>query len=285
MKTDADADADAGLALRNAVLTLLRPLVRLLLRHGVPFAAFADMAKQVYVDVAMRDFALEGRRPTVSRASILTGLTRKDVQRLLAAPQDAREAPAARHNRAVRVLTAWVRDADFLTAAKSPRALPLDGDLGFAALARRHSGDMPARAVLDELLRMGAVRRRDDGLIEPVARGYVPRGSPVDKLRMLGTDVADLIDTIDHNIHRAPDDPRFQRKVMYDGIPVDVLPAFRRWSAAQAQALLEKLDHWLAARDAAGSPTGTTVPRIRVGVGIHYFEQTPGHAAAERETS
>jgi Family of unknown function (DUF6502) len=281
MKTN----ADAGMALRNAVLTLLRPLVRLLLRHGVPFAAFADMAKQVYVDVAMRDFALEGRRPTVSRASILTGLTRKEVQRLLAAPQDAHDAPAARHNRAVRVLTAWVRDADFLDVDKAPRALPLDGEHGFAALARRHSGDMPARAVLDELLHMGAVRRREDGLIEPVARGYVPRGSPVEKLRMLGTDVADLIDTIDHNIDCAPDDPRFQRKVMYDGIPVDVLPAFRRWSATFSQALLEKLDRWLAERDAAGSPSGPGVPRVRVGVGIYYFEEAPGSALAARETS
>jgi len=277
--------ADAGDVLRSAVVALLRPLVRLLLRHGVPFAAFADLAKQVYVDVATREFALEGRRPTVSRTSILTGLTRKEVQRLLAQPAATRQLPAEHHNRAVRVLTAWVRDPDFLGADKQPRALPPDGEQGFAALARRHSGDMPARAVLDELLRMGAVQRRDDGLIEPVARGYVPRGSTADKLSMLGTDVADLIDTIDHNIDRDPDQPRFQRKVQYDGIPVDLLPTFRRWSATFSQALLEKLDRWLAARDAAGSPIGPDMPRARVGVGIYYFEQSSGSGPAERETS
>jgi len=135
---------------------------------------------------------------------------------------------------------------------------------------------MPARAVLDELLRIGAVRQRDDGLIEPVARGYVPQRSSADKLRMLGTDVADLIDTIDHNIEHGTDDPRFQRKVMYDGIPADALPTFRRWSATFAQALLEKLDRWLAARDAADPNQAGSGPYVRVGVGIYYFEGPPG---------
>jgi hypothetical protein len=114
-----------------------------------------------------------------------------------------------------------------------------------------------------------------------VARGYVPQHSPADKLRMLGTDVADLITTIDHNIEHGATDPRFQRKVMYDGIPVDALPAFRRWSATFSQALLEKLDRWLAARDAADPAHATSGPFARVGVGIYYFEGPPG--AAERE--
>ncbi len=265
-------------ALDAALLRLLRPLVRLLLRHGVPFAAFADLAKRTYVEVAMQDFALEGRRPSISRASILTGLTRKDVQRLLVGGGAEREAPAERHNRAARVLTAWVRDPDFLRPDGSPRPLAPDGSDGFAALARRHSGDMPSRAVLDELLRIGAVRTCDDGLIEPVARGYVPQRSASDKLRMLGTDVADLIDTIDHNIEHGADEPRFQRKVMYEGIPVEALPAFRRWSATFSQALLEKLDRWLAARDAAEPQADAAGAGAvaRVGVGIYYFEGPPG---------
>lgn len=263
-------------ALERALERLLRPLVRLLLRHGMPFAAFADIARQVYVETAMQDFALDGRRPSYSRASILTGLTRKEVQRRLAAPEGG-EAPPGRHNRAVRVLTAWVRDPDFLDADAAPRALAPEGEAGFAALARRHSGDMPARAVLDELMRIGAVRQRDDGLIEPVARGYVPQRSAEDKLRMLGTDVADLVATIEHNIGQGATDPFFQRKVMYDGIPAEVLPTFRRWSATFSQQLLEKLDRWLASRD----EPQPGAPKARVGVGIYYFEEPAAPAPAQ----
>ena len=254
-------------ALDSAVMRLLRPLVRLLLRHSVPFAAFEALAKRVFVEVALQDFAIPGKKPSISRASILSGLTRKDVQRLVA-EADAVEAaetttPTAHYNRAARVLTGWVRDADFADAKGKPRALATDGPLSFATLAKRHSGDMPARAVLDELLRVGAVQRRDDGRIEPVARAYVPQKSALDKLTILGSDVADLIDTIDHNVQHGAADPRFQRKVMYDAVAVSALPALRKLSAQRAQALLEQLDRWLAERDTEPSPADGEEPRAR----------------------
>ena len=45
-------------ALFAAILKLLRPLVRILLRNGVPYGAFADIAKRVYVDVAAQEFGV-----------------------------------------------------------------------------------------------------------------------------------------------------------------------------------------------------------------------------------
>jgi hypothetical protein len=67
-----------------------------------------------------------------------------------------------RYNRATRVLTGWARDADFLDRRGQPRPLEVDGAASFAVLVKRYSGDMPARAVLDELVRVGAVERLDD---------------------------------------------------------------------------------------------------------------------------
>ena len=63
-------------AINEAVLQLLQPLVRLLLRHNVPFGAFEHLAKRAYITVAMRDFSLPGKKPTISRVSVLSGLTR-----------------------------------------------------------------------------------------------------------------------------------------------------------------------------------------------------------------
>ncbi len=260
-------------ALNGAVLRLLRPLCRLLLRHQVPFAAFEELAKHVYVQVAMEDFAIPGRKPTQSRASILTGLTRKDVQRLLLAPAPEVAALEENYNRAARVLTGWARDAAFCTEDGAPKALGLqEGPSSFAELVRRHSGDMPARAVLDELLRVGAIRQRDDGCVELVEKAYVPQGGEAEKLGILGSDVADLIATIDHNLQHGRDDPWFQRKVMYRSMPSDVRPAFRALSGKQAQGLLEKLDAWLSERDIDDPDDPTQAPRVRIGLGIYYFE-------------
>jgi len=73
-------------ALRGALEQLLRPLCRLLLRHSIPFDALVDIAKRVYVNVAWHEFNVPGKKPTASRVAVLSGLTRKDVHRLLADP-------------------------------------------------------------------------------------------------------------------------------------------------------------------------------------------------------
>jgi len=261
-------------ALNAAITQVLRPLFRVLLRHHVSFGAFEDLAKRAYIDVVISDFGIPGKKPSISRASILSGLTRKEVQRLMSEPAESAAVDREQYNRAARVLTAWTRDPEFVDARGEPQALdPQDGSASFAELVRRHSGDVPVRAVLDELLRVGAVRRSDDGKLELVVRAYVPQRSAVDKLEILGSDVSDLIDTIDHNIEHGDSDPRFQRKVMYRNVPVAALNEFRKLSGEQAQALLEQLDKWLAEHSEPSPPDPPHQPRARVGMGIFYFEQ------------
>jgi hypothetical protein len=170
------------------------------------------------------------------------------------------------------VLPGWARLGVFLSGRGRPRPLEVDGAGSFALLVKRYSGDMPARAVLDELERVGAVERTPEGLLQPVTHGYVPQHSAIDKLGILGRDVADLIETIDHNLQHGAEDPRFQRKVMYAAIPMEALPAFRKLSGAQGQALLEKLDRWLAEHDVAPIAKESEA-RARVGLGIYYFEE------------
>ncbi len=270
------SEAERRSALEQAVTGLLRPLFRILLRQGMAFTAFEKLAKRVYVDLAFNEFGLPGKKPSISRTSILSGLTRKDVQRLVAEPDERATAVDATYNRAARVLTGWVRDAEFADATGDPRPLEADGERGFAGLVRRYSGDMPVRAVLDELLRVGAVQRLADGRIELLTRAYVPVHGDDEKLHILGNDVADLVATIDHNLQHGGSDARFQRKVMYRGIAPQALPAFRKLSAAQAQALLERLDRWLAAQLEAQPSADPGTARARVGLGIYYFEQMLG---------
>lgn len=265
-----DSDQRSRDAINAALYRLLRPLFRVLLRNGVSYGAFEALARRTFVDVAMGIAGIDGKKPSISRVSVLSGLTRKEVQRLSIAPAAA---PAVdQHNRAARVLTGWVRDAEFHDARGMPRILERDGAPSFAALVKRYSGDIPVRAVLDELVRVGAVRLTEDGRVELLERAYVPGKSSVEKLRILGSDVADLIDTIDHNLQHGADDPRFQRKVMYRSMPADALPAFRKLGAARAQALLEELDRWLAAHDIDNPVDQPELPRARVGLGVYYFE-------------
>jgi hypothetical protein len=261
-------------ALATALIRLLRPLARILLSNGVAFDAFVDVAKRAYVDVAMRDFEIPGKKQTISRVSVLTGLTRKEVQRVLHEPSDAEADTSERYHRAARVIGGWRRDRKFRTSAGKPQDLAFDGvSKSFAELVRRYSGDMPPRAVLDELLRVGAVRRMSNGRLRLLVPAYVPRSSNVDKIGILGADAADLIHTINHNLEHSGREPRFQRKVMYDNLPAEAVEEFRRLSAAQSQQLLECLDGWLVKRDRDVSPNVKGRGRFRAGIGIYYFEE------------
>jgi uncharacterized protein DUF6502 len=270
-----DDSVRRGQVLWAVVTRLLGPLVRVLLRNGMSFNAFSDLAKQVYVEVGMREFGIPGKKQTVSRVSILSGLSRKEVQRLLGARAQTTGTDAQeRYNRAARVIAGWVRDEDFTDAAGDPLPLSQGGTgASFSQLVRRYSGDVPARAVLDELLRVGAVERLDDDRIRLLSRAYIPSTSDHDKLDILGADVADLITTIDHNLQHDGAAPRFQRKVMYDNLPEEAVSAFRSLSAQQAQVLLENMDHWLSRHDRDVTPSVKGKGRARAGIGIYYFEE------------
>jgi len=270
-----DSSAKLSSVLSAAVIRLLTPLVRVLLRNGMSFNAFSDEAKRVFVKVGMREIAIPGKKQTVSRVSILTGLSRKEVQRILGEKGLRSQTEAGeRYNRAARVIAGWVRDKDFADATGNPAALSPEGaGASFSLLVKRYSGDVPARAVLDELLRVGAVEEQGDDRIRLLSRAYIPSTSDVDKLDILGADVADLITTIDHNLERSGSDPRFQRKVMYDNVPEEAIAEFRALSSAQAQSLLEAMDKWLSRRDRDRNPAQQGTGRVRAGIGIYYFEE------------
>jgi hypothetical protein len=258
-----------------AIIKLLRPLARILLRNGVSFSTFSDLAKWIYVDVAAKEFGIQGRKQSTSRVSVITGLSRREVMRVRQLPRPDESASTEQHNRAARVIAAWRREPDFLDAKDRPALLSMEGSgATFSELVKRFSGNVPPRAILDELLHVRAVELREDGKISLLTRAYIPRNIDAHKLNILGTDVQHLISTIDHNLKPDTTEPRFQRKVSYDNLPDEVLPEFRELFAKRAQALLESADQWLARRDRDVNPKVKGVGSNRAGFGIFFFEES-----------
>lgn len=251
---------------------ILRPLIRILLRHGITYSAFSELSKRLYFDVVKTDFALPGKKQTTSRISTLTGLSRKEVARLDATTDDADPLDTSTINRAARVISGWVRDPEFHDEHGAPANLPFEGERSFTALVKKYSGDITARTITDELTRVNAISVIGDGLLQLNTHAYVPNHSEVEKLTILGTDVADLIDTIDHNLTQ-PDQAYFQRKVAYNYIPADTLAQLKTELAELAQNNLEAMDSVLSSKAIDKQKAKKKTQYIRVGVGVYYFEQ------------
>lgn len=251
----------------TACRVMLRPIVRLLLKNGVMWKEFADLSKSVYVDVAGEEYGISGRPTNSSRVSILTGLTRREVKRqkdLL----DADDTPVStKTSNAMRLLSGWFQDAEFRDADGAPRRLAREGDeSSFAALHRRYGGDLPAGAMLKELVQAGAVEEQGGGY-RAVSRYYMPDPLDPESVLRSGDVVKDLGDTVAWNLTRAADQPsRFEGRATEPRIPNEHLPAFRSFLEEKGQAFLECVDEWLHQhRIGAGTSSGKATTRLGVG--------------------
>ena len=150
-------------AIRSAVLRLLDPLVKWLLKAGVGVGDFVTLVKVAYVRAAReqgRESGGERTRPNASRIAFVTGLTRVEVAKILAGEQGERPHDLGRRQRAERVLSGWWNDSTFQDERGEPAILPLRGSRrSFAALVERYSGgNWRVRTTLEELRRSLAGR-------------------------------------------------------------------------------------------------------------------------------
>jgi len=258
--------------LHSVILHLLRPLIRILHRQGVSFGEFSQIARKVYVETAEAALQDAGEKATTSRIAITTGLTRKDVAQLRQTEASA-GVPLARYNRSVRVISAWMSDVDFQGANGAPAELPLQGSENtFEQLVNRYSGDMPYRAMLKELEQNKVVQLTESGMVRLLTNAYIPQDDDVEKLSILGSDVALLINTIDHNLQPQQAQPHFQRKVSYDNLPIEAANTFKHMVNKEGMALLLRFNEWLAQHDRDSNPEVKGDGKMRAGVGIYYFE-------------
>ena len=262
-------------ALLAAFRVLMGPLVRILLRQGISYAEFSEVAKAVYVEVALKDFKVSGRKATRTRIAVMTGLTRKEVKRVIDEAVKERFELKTSFNRLGRVLVGWHTDADFT----GPYGMPLElqyetgnpNEPTFSVLVRRHSGDMSPRSILDELVRVGAIRETDVGWFRVMRREYIPEAQGAHTFERTGVVVRNFVNTVEFNMTKlAPGKGRFERHVTADdGIRREDLPKFDHYLRERCQVLLEEIDNWLAGLPKPNPKKGDDV--IHTGIGIYHY--------------
>ena len=267
--------SDINQQIQRLLSHLLRPLARILLHRGIGYGEFAEAAKHAFVDAANHDLTLPGRKQTTSRISTLTGLSRKEVHRLLNSEEDDQSDPQHRLNRAARVIFGWSSDARFTDGQGRPLKLPFENaDPDFSLLVKEYSGDITPRTIADELSRTGAIRQDSDGLLELIKQAYIPDANSLEHFKLIAQSIAELTQTIEHNIEHETD-KFFQRKVYYDSIPQEFVADLKQQIAQKAQTCLEEINALLVQYDTDHNKLETDSDKARLGLAMYYFEDLP----------
>jgi hypothetical protein len=251
------------------------PLVRILIRNGIPFREFSEVVKGIYARVAADEASLPGRPATMARVAIVTGLTRRELARIFGEPDRLREALESNANALARLLQGWHTDPEFTGPYGFPRDLAF-GDEGsnaltFNDLVRRYASELPASVMLNELLRVeAAVQQPESGLIRVVRRTYIPEEMAPEVIEVFARGVRRYIETIDHNLReKDPKARRFERWVFPDfGIREEEWDRFRAMVGDRLVGVIEDLDTKFANFERPNVEEGEG---LTVGVGMYVY--------------
>lgn len=259
--------------LSRAVMRMLNPIVEILLRYEISHSEFTELSRKSYVDVAFNHFSLPDRKKSNSRVSVITGLSRKEVVRLKDMVLDQPPQTKGPVNRATRVIGGWLSNKKFLDQDGAPRILPLRGEVNsFDDLAVQYSGGITSRAILDELVRVGAVEKIGKDAVRLKNLGYVPQNDDEEMIDLISSHMSDLLSTLVYNLKKRDLSARFQRQVVYKDIPEGLLEEFQQLNHDKSMTLLRELNQWLSINIDERKLLKKNENTVRAGVGIYYFK-------------
>jgi hypothetical protein len=268
--------SDVQIRLLRAVHACMRPIARILLRSGITYRQFADIAKLAFVQEAFSEPERTGSKTNVSRVAVQTGMSRKDVARVeatLGGAKGEKSGNSTDHSGPPsRVLHEWHTNPRFMDKAGHPAELPIEGDEpSFSSLVMHVTADVPPAAIRAELLRSGAVEVTQRETIRPLKRFYVPADVDERALTVISQMLFPLASGLAHNSdpYRKADG-FIQRVVVASDLVEEEVPVFRRMTRRRAAEFVESVDDWLkngrTRSKASGAKAGT------VGLGVFYYE-------------
>jgi hypothetical protein len=276
----------SGEVVLRAVLLVIAPLVRWLIRYGVTFPEFSSRLKRVFLAQARleldslakaKDALAPLKKPTDSALSLMSGVHRRDIREFrlsdIAAGREPATAPPATvetYGVAAPVFARWLTDQRYLDADNVPKPLPRTGDLSFDNLVASISSDVRPRSVLDQLLRFDLVEF-DGTLLRVKAKGFVPRDGLEPMAQSLAGNLQDhvaaAVGNIEHNSNML-EQAIFVDEIAAQSVHQLHVLAAQTWQSSHRQLMQlaqEKFD--------VDSPNPNAESRFRARVGVYFYSE------------
>ena len=258
---------------------LLIPVIRFCLRHSLKLQDLIEIAKQCFIELAKEDLCRDGRKVSSSRLSIMTGVHRRDVTRLKRDLPPPKRGP----DLITRIIGQWQNDRRFCSRRKGPKYLSFEStESEFAQLVGAVSREVNPYTVLFELERTGAVRRTRNGL-KLCTSLYMPSSKAKEGFRLLGSDIHDLITSVEENVFVKPRVPNLHIKTEYDNIPAHLVPRIKQWMLDEGSSLHERVRSYLSQCDRDLNPgISARGETVRIALGTFSSIENLTHDSPQR---
>jgi hypothetical protein len=273
--------------LHDTLRKVLRPLVRLMLSQGINYTMVLEDLKRVFVSVAEDEFKIEGKEQTNSRITLLTGVHRKDVQRIRDEQNEEHEPP---YSISAQIFGLWLGDNKYLDESGQPLALPRlasKGAISFESLVASVSKDFRARPVLDEWLRLGFVSLDYNDHVRLNVQAFIPNQDLEYKLSFLAMNVHDHMSAAVNNLNNK-NEPMLERCVYYDGLTAANVELLHDLARQNGMNTIKALNRRAAALKAAQTEPGKVARREsdkadqRMNFGVYFYHTDDDQPAESR---
>jgi Family of unknown function (DUF6502) len=261
-------------AFEHALRLLLRPIVRVVLSQGITFGYLAELLKSLLVEEADQNFRLDKKTPTDSRISLLTGVHRKDVNRLRNAEAAEDTKLPSKVSLGAQLVAQWLGNEEYLDQKGQPKPLPRykseGGLVSFEALVMGINSDIRSRVVLDEWTRLGVVHLDAEKRVCLNTQAFVPSKGFDEKAFYFGHNLHDHAAASAHNL-MGLEPPFIERSVHYTGLSIETIKQLTAESKELGMTALLAVNKSAMALEKIDAVSDA--PRHRMTFGIYFYSE------------
>jgi hypothetical protein len=260
---------DVRVAARRAMVQLMEPLTALAIDAGLSTGELSLLIREAAVKSVAKSQLEISQRTNISGIAATTGVSRAEISRILKQKTAHDDGKNKRRQQSTnRILARWHDGPKFTSIDGQPAILKLYGrGATFESLVKLYGRGIPARAMLDELLRSGVVDVLPGQRIRAKARHAVHSGLSAQMLKRIGDRASELLSTMLSHA-RESEGPIFLATATVAATP-DVLPVIRRELANRSAEFLAEV------KDVSAIAPRSRGSRI-AGVTVFYHEQGRG---------
>lgn len=239
---------------RHALSVLMRPLVRLCLRFGLPAREFEQIARSTFIEIAEEEIVRDGKKPSVCKISVLTGLYRVEVKRI---SEQGLDVPAKPPTMLSRVAVQWEQSSRFQTTKGTPRVLTCDGEESeFFRLVRTVTKNYHPSSILAEMMRNGMVSQTG-GRVKLIRTSQIHSSKDQYAYELVGKDYESLLAAALENLEPQDEIGNLHHRTEFDNVALEAMPTIKRWILEEGRKFHQRARRYISRFDLDLKPTKT----------------------------